>query len=149
MHRTSMPPSLCTSWADVRLAAAHTIVEYRTDGGTGLSQSAEDRAASSGPNCRLKPASSQSRIYTDVDGWPSVCGPKTCKDVVDESFHFDSNTGLQGWQVLGNGVTTHAQNFGQDSQSHVYQAHDCPPTSDCSEDPVSAGFLNHPQRRRQ
>ena len=61
---------------------------FRTDGGTGLAQSEEQRSTSSGPNCRLKPASSQARIITGADDWPGVCGPKTCKDVVEERFHW-------------------------------------------------------------
>ena len=97
---------------------------FRTDGGTGLAQSAEQRSTSSGPNCRLKPASSQARIITGVDDWPGVCGPKTCKDVVEERFHWDGSSGLLGWQILGNGVTGFAASAG-DARSHVYAAGDC------------------------
>jgi hypothetical protein len=59
---------------------------------------------------------------------------------VEEFFHFDTGTGFQGWQVLGDGVTTHAANFGQETQSHVYQAHDCPPNEDCAEDPADQNW---------
>lgn len=38
-----------------------------------------------GANCRLRPAGSAARIRTDLDGWPGVCGPKNCKDVVEET----------------------------------------------------------------
>ena len=61
------------------------------------------------------------------DEFPGVCGPKTCHDVVEETFHWDVASGFLGWQVLGPGVTAYAmsQTGDVDAQHHTYRAYDC------------------------
>jgi hypothetical protein len=104
---------------------------YRTDGGSGAGPTGV-----SGPNCLLKPATSEAHIVTDVDGWPAICGPKTCKEVAEERFHWDGSSGMQGWSIVGDGVTGHSV----DAASHLYGAGDC--IANCEEDSADSGWGN-------
>ena len=101
---------------------------FRTDGHVAAStgQSLQSLGGSDG-QCRFKGIHSQATMVTEDEGFPGVCGPQTCNEVVEETFHWDSSTGFLGWQVLGPGVTSYAaSNTGNiDTTSHTYRSYDC------------------------
>lgn len=92
--------------------------------------------------CRLKGQHSQSTMAAANDGFPGVCGPKTCNEVVQEHFHWDASTGFLGWQVLGPGLTGYAiSNTGDPAaQSHTYRAYDC--VGNCEQGAQDQGWGN-------
>ena len=65
---------------------------------------------------------------------------------MEERFHWDAASGMQGWQVLGAGVSGFASTSGQalergeDGQSHVYAAVDC--ISNCEDGSEDPGWGN-------
>jgi hypothetical protein len=69
-------------------------------------------------------------------GASAAPGPKTCKEVVQENFHWDASTGFLGWQMFGPGVTAFGMsNTGDaDAQAHTYRAFDCVGNCDAGAD---------------
>jgi hypothetical protein len=116
---------------------------FRTDGhvAAATGQSLQSVGGNDG-QCRLKGIHSQAGIQPQQDGFPGVCGPKTCNEVVEETFHWDASTGFLGWQVLGPGVTGYAtsNNGNAETAAHTYRAYDC--VGNCEEGAEDSGWGN-------
>eukprot|EP01052_Picozoa_sp_SAG31_P007217 SAG31_NODE_341_length_17459_cov_29.188123_9_plen_685_part_00 len=98
--------------------------EFRTNGGLRRGE-ARLRA-----NCLLKDAGAQETISPESDRWPAVCGPRVCSEVVEESFHWDSDSGMLGWRIVGPGVSAYAH----DTSLGTYAPSDCIGNCELGED---------------